>query len=61
MSLNQLHSARVLVVHKILKDFNIENLIYTQIQYLSSGEKRKLSLASNVSYVGWDELYFICF
>ncbi|ENN81082.1 hypothetical protein D910_02618 [Dendroctonus ponderosae] len=48
MSLNQAHSARVLVVHKLLKDFNIENLMYTKIQYLSSGEKRKLSLASNL-------------
>lgn len=49
MCLNKPYSARVMAVHKLLKDLNIENLKYTKIQYLSTGEKRKLSLASNVS------------
>lgn len=49
MCLHKPYSARVMAVHKLLKDLNIENLKYTKIQYLSTGEKRKLSLASNVS------------
>lgn len=45
---NKPHSTRLLLIHKLLKDLNIESLKYCKIEYLSSGEKRKISLATNV-------------
>ncbi|XP_066155339.1 protein white-like isoform X2 [Euwallacea fornicatus] len=42
------HSARVQIIHKLLRDLNLENFKYSKVQNLSSGEKRKLSLATKL-------------
>ncbi|XP_050313550.1 protein scarlet-like [Anthonomus grandis grandis] len=48
MCLNKSHKARLITVNNLLKDVNIEPLRCQKIEQLSSGEKRKLSLASNL-------------
>ncbi|CAG9760400.1 unnamed protein product [Ceutorhynchus assimilis] len=48
MCLHKPYHARSIEVQTLLKTFSLENSKCTQITFLSTGEKRKLSLASNL-------------
>lgn len=49
MKLNETNQERKLIIQKLISELSLEKQKYTRIKYLSGGEKRRLSLASEVN------------